>query len=228
MRAFAVLLAAGQGTRLGQALPKALVRLRGRTLLEWSAAALARCPEVEAIQPVVPRFANASHAADGAWLSPVEGGARRQDSVSRGLAAATAARPDLEWVLVHDAARCLVEPRDASEVLRAAQATGAALPIVPASDTTKWLAETGGRVEHTLERARLGLAQTPQAFRVQILREALDKAQRDGFEGTDCASLVERLGVEVRTCPGRVENFKVTHPDDLARAESLLALRGEA
>ncbi len=227
MRALVVLLAAGQGTRLGQALPKALVRLRGRTLLEWSAGALSRCPEVAVIQPVLPPGTQIPTPTSAEWLAPIEGGARRQDSVARGLARASAARPDLEWVLVHDAARCLVEPSDASSVLRAAEATGAALPVVPASDTTKWLAENGARVERTLERARLGLAQTPQAFRVRILREALDKAERDGFEGTDCASLVERLGVEVRTCAGRPENFKVTHPDDLARAELLLARRAE-
>jgi len=226
MRALAVLLAAGQGTRLGNDRPKALVCLRGRTLLEWSAEALARCPEVAAIQPVLPPDTTLSVAAGAEWLAPVEGGARRQDSVARGLAAGIAARPDLEWVLVHDAARCLVLPDDASAVLRAAQTTGAALPIVPASDTPKWLSESGGRVERTLERARLGFAQTPQAFRVQILREALDKAERDGIEGTDCASLVEKLGVEVRVCAGRLENFKVTHPDDLARAEAVLARRG--
>ncbi len=226
MRALVVLLAAGQGSRLGNPLPKALVRLRGRTLLEWSSAALARCPEVEAIQAVVPQGYEPGACGDVRLLAPVVGGARRQDSVARGLVAGMAARPDLIWVLVHDAARCLVEPSDASLVLRAAQATGAALPVVPASDTPKWLADDCGRVERTLERARLGLAQTPQAFRVQVLREALDKAERDGFEGTDCASLVERLGVEVRVCAGRPDNFKVTHPDDLARAEALLAQRG--
>jgi 2-C-methyl-D-erythritol 4-phosphate cytidylyltransferase len=228
MRALAVLLAAGQGTRLGHEVPKALVRLGSRTLLEWSATALARCPEVAAIQPVLPREFDPGPIGDGALLPAIAGGARRQDSVALGLAAGLAARPELEWVLVHDAARCLVLPSDASEVLRAAQATGAALPVVPASDTPKWLTARGDAVERTLERARLFFAQTPQAFRVQVLREALDKAERDGFEGTDCASLVERLGVEVRICAGRAENFKVTHPDDLARAETVLTRRGEA
>ncbi len=227
MRALVVLLAAGQGTRLGKAVPKALVRLRGRTLLEWSGEALARCPHVVAIQPVVPPGVDAEGFSFPSMLDPVEGGARRQDSVARGIAAGAKARPELEWVLVHDAARCLVETEDAEAVLRAAQPTGAALPVVPASDTAKWLSEAGDRVERTLERARIGFAQTPQAFRIEVLREALDKAERDGFEGTDCASLVERLGVEVRTCPGRAGNFKVTHPDDLARAEVLLPLRGD-
>jgi len=223
MRALAVLLAAGQGTRLGHGVPKGLVRLRGRTLAEWSADALARCPEVAAIQPVLP--AGFEPGALAGCLPAVEGGARRQDSVARGLAAAMTWRPELEWVLVHDAARCLVLPEDASAVLYAAQATGAALPVVAVSDTPKWLDAAGERVERTLERARLGFAQTPQAFRASVLREALDKAERDGFLGTDCASLVERLGVEVRVCAGRAENFKVTHPEDLARAEALLAAR---
>ncbi len=235
MRALAVLVAAGQGARLGGPVPKALVRLRGRTLVEWSAAALARCPEVAAILPVLPPGSQAEVegllvASTGSVqrLPPVAGGARRQDSVAAGLVAGLAARPDLGWVLVHDAARCLVLPEDASRVLRAAEPTGAALPVVPVTDTPKWLAEGGARVERTLERARLAFAQTPQAFRAETLREALDKAERDGFEGTDCASLVERLGVEVRVCAGRTENFKVTHPDDLAQAEAVLAARERA
>jgi 2-C-methyl-D-erythritol 4-phosphate cytidylyltransferase/2-C-methyl-D-erythritol 2,4-cyclodiphosphate synthase len=229
MRALALVLAAGQGVRLGRDVPKGFVRLRGRTLLEWSVAALARSPEVGAIQCVLPPGLEAERPAElgeVAWLPPVVGGARRQDSVLRGLEAGAAARPDLRWVLVHDAARCLVEPADVAAVLAAARETGAALPVLPASDTVKLL--DGGRVERTLERARLGLAQTPQAFRVEVLREALEKAERDGFEGTDCASLVERLGVEVRTSPGRAGNFKVTHPEDLARAEAALAARGDA
>ena len=108
MRALAVLLAAGQGTRLGHEVPKALVRLRGRTLLEWSADALAHCPEVAAIQIVVPPGFERESAGDARFLPPIAGGSRRQDSVARGLAAGMAARPDLDWVLVHDAARpCL-------------------------------------------------------------------------------------------------------------------------
>jgi 2-C-methyl-D-erythritol 4-phosphate cytidylyltransferase / 2-C-methyl-D-erythritol 2,4-cyclodiphosphate synthase len=230
MRALAVVLAAGQGVRLGRNVPKGFVRLRGRTLLAWSAAALGRAPEVAAVLCVVPGDApealaslREAFAGPAELLAAVAGGARRQDSVARGLEAGRRLRPDLDWVLVHDAARCLVEPADASAVLAAARATGAALPVLPASDTIKWL--DGDRVERTLERARVGFAQTPQAFRVEVLREALEKADRDGVEGTDCASLVERLGVEVRTSRGRAENFKVTHPEDLARAEALLAAR---
>jgi 2-C-methyl-D-erythritol 4-phosphate cytidylyltransferase/2-C-methyl-D-erythritol 2,4-cyclodiphosphate synthase len=227
MAAIALVLGAGRGERLGASEPKALLALQGRSLIEWSARALARAPSVVAVLPVLP--ASHLHALDALrarWeeraplCAPVQGGATRQESVARGLAAGRAALPDAEWVLVHDAARPLVVAGDAEQVLAAAQATGAAIPVAPLSDTLKRVG--GGRVLETLDRAAFAAALTPQAFRTLLLAEALDKAARDGFVGTDCASLVERLCVEVRTCPGRSENFKVTGPDDLARAAAIL------
>ena len=233
MKAVAIVLAAGRGERLGRGMPKALVPVAGRSLLEWSARALARSPAVDAVQVVLPDDALERAAALRAvWdepaglLEPVSGGITRQKSVGLGLRAALRQRPETGWVLVHDAARCLVEPADAGAVLEAARETGAALPVVPAADTVKLL--EGERVLETLDRARLGLAQTPQAFRADVLGEALEKAERDGFEGTDCASLVERLGVEVRVCAGRPGNWKVTHDSDLVRAEAVLAGRAGA
>jgi len=124
---------------------------------------------------------------------------------------------------VHDAARCLVLPEDAETVLAAASTTGAAVTIVPVSDTIKEV--SGDRVAATPDRRRLARALTPQGFRLSLLREAVDKAHREGFQGTDCSSLVERLGVAVHTCAGRVENFKVTDAGDLVRAESVLQKR---
>jgi 2-C-methyl-D-erythritol 4-phosphate cytidylyltransferase len=159
-------------------------------------------------------------------LPPVSGGERRQDSVGCGLAALEGSCPGLEYVLVHDAARCLVTHEDAETVLAAAQATGAALLVAPLDDTLKEL--DGDRVVRTPDRSRLVRALTPQAFRPGILREALDKAAEAGFVGTDCASLVERLGIEVRACPGSPENFKVTTTPDLERAERILSWRPEA
>lgn len=234
MPAVAIVLAAGPGERLGRGVPKALVRLAGRTLLHWSAEALARAPGVARVLCVLPETSAASEVlaplrAD--WLGPaaldepVAGGATRQASLGNALEALAERGADEAWVLVHDAARCLVEPDDAAAVLEAARATGAALPVVPPADTVKLL--RGDEVADTPDRRRLGLAQTPQAFRTELLREALGKAARDGFVGTDCASLVERLGVVVRTCAGRPGNFKVTHVEDLARAEAVLAARGE-
>jgi len=231
MTVVVLVLAAGRGTRLAQEVPKAYVRVAGRTLLEWSASALGRAQGVDAVLPVV---LEARHEAleelsqtfsgPARLLEPVVGGATRQASVRCGLDAAERQLPDLGWVLVHDAARACVEPADAERVLAAAQATGAALPVIPLGDTVKEI--EGCRVIGTADRRRLALAQTPQAFRRTVLREALEKAGREGFLGTDCAGLVERLGVSVQTCPGRPENFKITQPDDLVLAEALLARRG--
>jgi 2-C-methyl-D-erythritol 4-phosphate cytidylyltransferase len=228
MKAVALVLGAGEGLRLGTGTPKALVRVAGRTLLHWSAEALARSPSVGAVLPVVPAGAEEALAelrekwSGQAMLLPaVGGGSVRQESLKRGLEAMTREAPDAEWVLVHDAARCLVRPEDADQVLERARETGAAIPVVPVGDTVKEV--DGDRVVRTLDRSRLAAAQTPQCFRVTLLREALAKADQEGITGTDCASLVEHLGTPVRTCPGRPGNWKVTVAADLERAETLLA-----
>jgi 2-C-methyl-D-erythritol 4-phosphate cytidylyltransferase len=226
--AVAILLGAGRGERLGKGSPKALVRLGGRTLLEHAARALGSAPGVDRVLCVLPAgeedgiaFSELREGWSGpaALDRPVAGGETRQDSVTCAVRALAGRSEPPEWVLVHDAARCLVSPEDVERVLAAARPTGAALPVLPVGDTVKRVA--GERVRATLDRSELALAQTPQAFRLDVLREALDKAARDRFVGTDCASLVERLGVEVRTCAGRPDNLKVTHPGDLVRAEAL-------
>jgi 2-C-methyl-D-erythritol 4-phosphate cytidylyltransferase len=230
MEVVALLLAAGRGERLAAGRPKAQVQLAGRSLLDWSARALGRAAGVDAVLPVIDPGAERDLAEiRSRWqgparlLSAAPGGATRQDSLLCGLDALAREASSASWVLVHDAARCLVGPADAESVLAAARAAGAAIPVVPLEDTVKEL--DGPRVLRTLPRERLARAQTPQAFRLALLREALEKARRDGFEGTDCASLVERLGVPVAVCPGRSQNFKVTRPEDLVRAEALLRAR---
>jgi 2-C-methyl-D-erythritol 4-phosphate cytidylyltransferase len=224
----AIVLAAGRGARLGSDRPKGLVHLRGRTLLARSAEALGRAPSVGVVVPVLPPGESAAFerlARD--WSGParllpaVEGGETRQASVSRGLRAVEGGAPEIEWVLVHDAARCLVRPEDAEQVLACAAETGAAVPAVPASDTLKEV--EGDRVVRTLDRSRIVAVQTPQAFRCSLLREALEKAEREGVVGTDCATLVERLGTPVRICTGRAENIKVTVATDLELAARLLS-----
>ncbi len=227
MVAVAPVLAAGQGVRLGAHVPKGLVHVGGRTVLEWAAEALGRAPSVDAVLPVVSEGAGETLAvlerrwsASARLLSGTSGGPTRQDSVELGLRSAVAALPEAEWVLVHDAARCLVQPDDAERVLAAAAATGAAIPALPISDTIKEI--DGETVSRTLDRRRLVAVQTPQAFRIPLLREALEKARRDGFTGTDCSSLVERLGVTVCIVRGRPGNWKLTVPADLERAAALL------
>ncbi len=224
MRTVALVLAAGRGERLGHSLPKGLVPLAGRPLLLHALAALEAVDEVERLIPVVPadaveRFAEVLSSARGLHkLAPaVVGGRERQDSVRAGLAALPAAA---ELVAVHDAARPCVRREAVRRVIEAARTTGAAILATPARDTIKRV--VGGRVVETPPRAECWAAQTPQVFRVEILREALAKAESEGLLGTDDAQLVEALGVEVRVVPGDADNLKITLPGDLAVAERIL------
>jgi 2-C-methyl-D-erythritol 4-phosphate cytidylyltransferase len=133
--------------------------------------------------------------------------------------AARVARGDL--LLVHDAARPLVPAIVIADTIATAQKNGAALAALPCPDTVK-RADESGNVAATLDRTVLWLAQTPQIFRREILLAAFEDAEQAGFVGTDCASLVERLGHKVSLVKSASCNFKVTYPDDLERAAALL------
>lgn len=221
MSVAALVLAAGRGERLGGPVPKAFVLLRGRTLLARSVETLVSSPAVDWVIPVVGggdldrfRKLNLSH---GKLLEPVVGGDERQDSTRAGLAAL----PDAaRWVAVHDAARCLVGADDVRRVVDAARTHGAALLAHPARDTIKRVSR--GVVVESPPRRECWVAQTPQVFRVDLLREGLAKASTEGFVGTDDAQLVERLGVDVRVVEGDPRNIKITVPGDLAVAEAWL------
>jgi 2-C-methyl-D-erythritol 4-phosphate cytidylyltransferase len=130
---------------------------------------------------------------------------------------------DTRLVAVHDAARALVRPDAVGRVVRAAERWGAAILAAPVRDTIKRVRD--GRVVETPARAECWAAQTPQVFRVELLREALAKASAEGFLGTDDAQLVERLGVTVHVVEGDPDNLKLTHPEDLGVAESWLRRR---
>jgi 2-C-methyl-D-erythritol 4-phosphate cytidylyltransferase len=229
----ALVLAAGRGERLGDALPKAFVPLAGRPLLLRSLGALAAVPEVDRLVPVVApsdrkHFADleADFEAELASLSglavPVDGGSERQHSVRAGVASLPG---EVELVVVHDAARCLVRPADVSRVIDVARRHGAAILAAPVRDTIKRV--EAGRVVETPDRASCWAAQTPQVFRTELLREALDRADEDGFLGSDDAQIVERLGVEVRIVEGPPGNLKLTHREDWAVAERWLAAADE-
>ena len=230
--------AAGCGARAGLGGNKILATLRNRPVLFWTLQALARldstpptstCSEIivaarreewALIEPIFALF----DASARAKMRLVEGGETRQDSV-RALARAAQG----EIVAVHDAARPLLEPELCARVIQAALETGAAMAALPASDTVKIAsAEASGTafVQSTLDRRLVWLAQTPQVFGRPILLGALAEAARDKFQGTDCASLVERLldenGVArfpVRLIEGSARNFKITFAQDLERAE---------
>jgi 2-C-methyl-D-erythritol 4-phosphate cytidylyltransferase len=222
MTVTALVLGAGRGERLGAGVSKAFVPLAGRPLLLHALEAVAACAEVDAVLPVVPEedlqrleVLQPGSSAIAKLLPAVAGGARRQDSVRAGL---RALGPGVDFVAVHDAARPLVHPRDVARVVQAAQRHGGALLALPVRDTIKRVRD--GWVVETPYRAECFAAQTPQVFRRDWLEEALDKAEADGFEGTDDAQLVERLGLRIRVVEGDPYNLKITDPADLAVAEA--------
>jgi 2-C-methyl-D-erythritol 4-phosphate cytidylyltransferase len=210
---------------MGGALPKVFLPLAGRPILLHSIDVLARRPCVLEIVVILPveHMARAIKQWGEEMLRRrvtkfVPGGPRRQDSVAYGLEVVSE-RAGL--VLVHDAARPLVQASDIDGVVRAARRTGAAVCGRPVRDTIKQVSK--GRVVCTPDRREFWEVQTPQAFRPALLRRAFEKARRTGFEGTDCASLVEAAGFRVAVVPGSDLNIKITSPADLAAAEALHA-----
>jgi len=156
-------------------------------------------------------------------IQVVEGGEHRQQSVANALAKVTAADDDI--VLVHDAVRPFVDNDIIASVIAGAQKHGAVIAGVPAVDTIKRVDRTaeGAMVASTIPRERVVQAQTPQGFRYGVLKRAFDDAQAAGFQGTDEASLVERMGHDVAVVMGSPRNIKITTPDDLELAEFFMA-----
>ncbi len=152
----------------------------------------------------------------------IRGGATRLESV---LAAASEANAKADLLAVHDGARPLIRPEEFDEVVRCAQRTYAAAPAVPVTDTIK-TADANGLVTGTPDRKSLYAVQTPQVFRSEILKAALQTAVRDGAEVTDDCGAVERLGKQVYLTAGSRENIKITTPLDLVVAETILEQRG--
>ncbi len=232
MHVSAIIAAGGRGRRLGAGVPKQLLDLGGRPMLQWSLDAFLSCGRVGDLIVVVP----------AEWIDEppaclrherirlVPGGERRQDSVANGFAAVP---EGTDIVLIHDAARPLVDSATIDAAIDAAAEAGAAIVALPARDTIKWSSgdaipgagSLAGEVEHTVERTlpreRVYLAQTPQAFRREVLRAAVELGL-SGVEATDEAALAERAGYAVRLVDGSVRNIKVTTADDLVIAEALV------
>lgn len=225
---FALILpAAGSGTRLGGAIPKPFLEIAGRSLLEVTLARFAACGGLT--QVLIP--------VSDAWRGHAEsllersfpdlprrlvpGGRERQDSIRNALRSVD---PDVRFVAVHDAVRPFIPPQTIRAAIGAARDHGAAVVAVPAKDTIKRSAADadGSHILDTPDRSTLWQAQTPQIFATDLLHEAYRLAERDGFTGTDDASLVERMGVKVRLVEGPRENLKITYPVDLRLAELLL------
>ncbi|MDO5671052.1 MAG: 2-C-methyl-D-erythritol 4-phosphate cytidylyltransferase [Corynebacterium sp.] len=225
MRVVALIAAAGRGTRLGASVPKAFVRLRGRTLLERSVTAMLTSEVVdEVIVLVSPDMEDLARQVLGPLIdAPVRlahGGGERADSVWAGLQTIV---DDEAVVLIHDAARALTPPgmiaRVARRVLGGAPAV---IPVVPVADTIKRVA--GDVVADTPDRASLRAVQTPQGFLLSGLRaanQAYFGGGDPGFVATDDASLMEWHGTEVVTVQGDPMAFKVTTPIDMTLARTI-------
>jgi 2-C-methyl-D-erythritol 4-phosphate cytidylyltransferase len=210
--------AGGVGARMGLRTPKQFLRLDGNTILARTLRHFTSHPAVSAIVVAAP----AAHVARTRVLlarrrqpsvTVVAGGATRQDSVWCALQETPS---DADIVIVHDAVRPFITRALIDAVVSAAVAGGAAICALPIAETVKRV--TDGLVEATVDRTGLWAVQTPQAFRAALLREAHEKARRDGVVGTDEAMLVERMGHPVRVVPGLPGNVKITTPDDLRRA----------
>lgn len=217
----AVIVAAGRGTRFGGTVPKQYMPLAGKPLLRWTLERFARHPLIDVIQPVIDpvdtdRFAAV---ADGLGTRvPVAGGETRQESVRRALEALVDIAP--EHVLIHDGARPLVGSGTIDVVIDALKRCSAALPALPVIDTLK-RSRDGALVAGTIARDGLWRAQTPQGFRYAAILAAHRRFATEA--ATDDAALAERAGLAVAIVAGEEDNLKITTPDDLARAERLLA-----
>jgi 2-C-methyl-D-erythritol 4-phosphate cytidylyltransferase len=218
MRAFAIVLAAGVGTRVGAAEPKAFLPIDGGSMLTLSAAAAAASPSIDGLVVAVPQGfeerARMALAGLGKPVVVVVGAGTRQGSVRRAL---DAVPQGVEVVAVHDAARPYARPELFASVV-AAVVGGAegAVPVVLVSDTVKRVRED--LIVGTESREGLALAQTPQAFRIGVLRTAHERAVTEGCEATDDAALLEWAGRPVRTVAGDPGNVKITTPEDLRAA----------
>lgn len=219
MRGVVLLLAAGEGTRLGADGPKAFCELGGMSLLQRAAIAATDAELVDSIVVAAP-IGHAERVREELTLLDtvlvVDGGATRQASAASALSAA----PDAGAYLVHDAARALAPSSLFDACLRELDECEAACPGLPIKDTIKQV--EGDHIVRTLDRSELVAVQTPQGFRADVYRRAHAAADRDGFCGTDDCSLVERLDVRVRIIPGDDRNMKITTTHDIFVAEALL------
>jgi 2-C-methyl-D-erythritol 4-phosphate cytidylyltransferase len=227
MKVIAIIVAAGKSKRIKDKLPKQFLKIGKKPVLAHTLESFEKCEEVDEIILVVSED----------WLTycstevvdkyefkkikrVISGGEKRQDSVYKALVAVP---NNTSIVVIHDGVRPLLNPSKITESIKICKECQAVILAVPVKETVKRIED--GSVHTTLNRERLWNAQTPQVFDYKILLDAFGKAKVDGFTGTDDASLVERLGVEVKIIEGDYDNIKITTPEDLILAEEILKKR---
>jgi 2-C-methyl-D-erythritol 4-phosphate cytidylyltransferase len=225
MKADAVIVSAGKGLRFMEGKKKQFHSLGGKPILAHTLDKFETCPLIRSILLVVGqedmdyclkeiieqyKFQKISQI--------VPGGKRRQESVKNGI---DALPKDADVVVIHDGVRPFVTKAMIEDTIHSAERVGAVVLAMPVKDTIK-VSNPDGTVLKTLDRESLWQIQTPQTFRVSVIKEAYYRAAEDGFVGTDDASLVERLGVKVHILPGSYTNIKITTPEDLFLANLFL------
>lgn len=226
--ASAVIVAAGHGKRLQSPVAKQFLEIEGKPLFIYTLEAFARHSRVARIQLVVPpgdislcRSRLPAKAGLDSDIRITAGGASRQESVYKGLLALEDLEDTQGVVVIHDGVRPFVSQELISACIDGAVENGACIAAVPVSDTLKRV-DKGNLVTETVARDRIWLAQTPQAFRLDLIKNAFDKAIAEGFTATDDASIVERTGRPVRIIEGSWRNIKITTPADLEIAAHLI------
>ena len=226
----AIIVAAGKGVRMQDSLRKQYLPLAGLPILAHTLTVFGKCDLVSHIYLVIPRddfdFCR-EHILDRIKLvghvNLVAGGARRQDSVYRGLQQID---PDCSIVIIHDGVRPFVQHDQIVACINGAGKFGSCILGIPAYDTLKQV-DKSGNIVNTTARDAIWLAQTPQVFRYELIKKAHDQARMDGYHGTDDASLVERMGAAVRIIHGSRSNIKITNKEDLKIARALLEREGK-
>jgi len=220
----AIIVAAGKGIRMKGTMRKQYLDLSGRPVLAHSIMTFDSCSLVDEIFLVIPRedveycqkkiislLDLKNH------INLVHGGDKRQDSVYNGLKAIT---KNTETVVIHDGVRPFIQPEDLKECILVSKKYGACILGTPASDTLKRVNKSD-IIETTLSRENIWLAETPQAFKYDLILNAHETARRDGYVGTDDASLVERMGKDVKIINGGRFNIKITKKEDLVIAKAM-------
>jgi 2-C-methyl-D-erythritol 4-phosphate cytidylyltransferase len=219
----AIIVAAGSGKRFGGKTPKQFLEILGKPLIIHTFQRFEACPEIDEIILVLPSSENAKFLEIAGKYNlkklskVVAGGETRAESVWKGLSAIRSARAEI--VAVHDGARPLVSMEEISETIKKAKETGAACLVSAVTDTIKEIKD--GKIVRTIDRATLRRALTPQCFRYEILKRAFENADLSEAATDECF-LVEKLGQKIAIVEGSARNIKITHPEDLILAESLL------
>jgi len=224
-KVYAIIVAAGKGIRMDDSVRKQYIALDGVPILKHTLNIFDKCKRVSQIILVIPKedfdFCRNDilmPAERQKAINMVAGGPERQDSVYNGLRIVD---PDDGIVVIHDGVRPFVRQEELVACIKGAAEFGACITGIPAFDTVKQV-NAKNQIVHTHKRDTLWLAQTPQAFRAKLIKNAHETARREGFIGTDDASLVEHLGQTVKIIPGSRSNIKITSQEDLELARAIL------